>query len=215
MRATENGLREIRRYLSSGDPSSISLTTRRLAREVVDFLPEVVAFGVDLALVCLWSGQTNTLCRYHHMRRTHVKTDGFDGKYLVEGSAFPKVLGVKGAEGEAQPNHLHCGCSIDDALYEFYIWKTTHIRSTNPRLAQFTESMRDDVIEARPRAFTHAAFKKFTHLTNNDLYNASGTTDGDAHKRAIWTRQLNAIKAAVYESGHKLEVNAVGEFVIA
>lgn len=106
------------------------------------------------------------------MRRTHVKTDGFDGKYLVEGSAFPKVLGVKGAEGEAQPNHLQ------------FDPPTLDLRSSRS-------------------------------LTNNDLYNASGTTDGDAHKRAIWTRQLNAIKAAVYESGHKLEVNAVGEFVIA
>lgn len=86
--------------------------------------------------------------------------------------------------------------------------------STNPQLAQFTESMRDNVIEARPRAFTHAAFKKFTYLTNADLYNASGITDGDSHKTAIWTQQLNTIKAAVYESGHALEVNATGEFVI-
>jgi hypothetical protein len=116
----------------------ISLTTRRLARTVQEFVQQAATVSEEVALTMHKTGEGNIICRFHQKCRSDVKHDGLkDNKkgYSIEGVAFKKTLG-----GDCQPGHMHCGCAIDDVLLEFIFWKTTSIRSTNPALENLEET---------------------------------------------------------------------------
>jgi hypothetical protein len=78
---------------------------------------------------------------------------------------------------------MHCGCAIDDVLMEFFFWKTWTAKSTRPGL-NVSESLKDEVVPARLRAFINQAFKKTMCLTLDDLYGEDyGTQQYEARIR--------------------------------
>ena len=125
----------------------------------------------------------NYICRYHQKYRHHHQYDGYEGEYVVKGISFLKTVSKRSNGTNPQEGHMHCGCAINDVLLEFMFWKTWTAASTRPGFV-YVESLKDEIIPARLRAFITQAFRRTTCLTLDDLYGADyGTPQYEARIR--------------------------------
>ncbi|KAJ2915827.1 hypothetical protein MD484_g4585, partial [Candolleomyces efflorescens] len=193
----ELGRKQIKKYLESGDTKHFSVGTRRLAREIAEFLPEAATTNRDLATLCFLSAQGNYICRYHGHSRWNKECDS---AILLVGVGHPKSIGSP----NPPPNHMHCGCSIDDVLLDFIFFKTLRISSTNPNLAQFPQGMLAETVPARIRSFMIELFKTWTGLTVDDLYTHEETWASADHTAAVRTAQIQALIRSMAAKGFQV-----------
>ncbi|KAF8343722.1 hypothetical protein F5887DRAFT_1075600 [Amanita rubescens] len=224
---------------SNGARQSYHIPTgmRRLIRENQSLAPEAATKSRDLALECLTTKTYNIFCPYHHMIDKAGKIfDGKDGqKYVLNGIPLPretvhpdavKVLKKKKSalftsRGEyrnprLREGYLNCGCEVDDSLMEFYFEKTWTITG-NVNGQEVTESMRDQHLPPRLRAFVTKAFREWTCLTIDDLY--TGSLGPHRHQERLYHTQLTRILEkynALQEElgGQKLQLGEVGDFKV-
>ncbi|KAF8881349.1 hypothetical protein BD779DRAFT_1445624, partial [Infundibulicybe gibba] len=160
----------------------LSFALWRQIREVQELLPEAATTSPALALSIFYTVRKNYICRYHQKYRNHHQHDGFRGGYIVKGPAYKKDY-----EADPEPGHMHCGCAIDVVLAEFFFWKTWTASSTRSDV-KLKESMRDEVIPARLRAFIVQEYMKATCLKLEVLYGEDwGTTE---YNRRIMNWQM-------------------------
>jgi len=94
-----------------------------------------------------------------------------EGKYKLNGQPYPRKLRQKKADPpvERPPGHLHCGCNEDDVLMDFFFWKTWTLTSEEHGIC-VEESMKDQLMAPRLRAFVVHAFRAATGLSIDDMY---------------------------------------------
>ena len=145
---------------------------RRLIRDVQEFLPAAATVSRELSLHILSTNRNNSICVFHqHRRHTKISDGVIPGqKHILRGVPYSRIVGS--AKGESQPppeGFLHCGCSIDVALLDFFWWKTWVLRSARQDLP-VSEGMGEEVIAPRVRAFFAQGFTEATGLTIDELY---------------------------------------------
>ena len=160
----------------------VSASTRRLARHVGYALPMAATTSRELAEFMLKTTHTNVRCRYHEIRarNSNSKPIGVDTKAHFYGHAYPEQGSKKGGEEliKAEPGHLDCGCSLDEELLAFFLWKTVRLTSSNPELKGITcPQKRSDLLEPRSRRIQVEAFKMFAGLTIDELYEVEFDTE--------------------------------------
>ena len=155
----------------------IEFKARRAAREVRDFLPELSYTSKEIAVIVHLTSSKNFICRYHQKNRGHCFCDS-----IIEftGVGYPKVLSsVQRGRVIPPPGHMHCGCSFEDVLFDFFIWKTLDTFSTHPRLADKRYHMNDnEVLAPKTRRFWLEHWKAVTCLTINDIYGGDAGHSG-------------------------------------
>jgi hypothetical protein len=151
-------------------------------------MPEAATTSRELALAVLETNRQNIVCCYHQRAKGDVVVDG-EGKYALNGQPYPRKLRkTKAAPPVTRPpGHLHCGCNEDDVLMDFYFWKTWSLTS-ELNGDKVTESMRDQLMPPRLRAFVVHAFKNSTGLSIKDLY--SGKRSPENHEKRCLLKQI-------------------------
>lgn len=100
--------------------------------------------------------------------------------------------------------YMHCGCNENVVLTDFYFWKTWTLTCLETGKA-VTESLRDQRLLPRERAFIVAHYEKVTGLTIDDLY--SGARKPEDHERHLLKLQaerlLQKVKEMDGESGEE------------
>lgn len=182
--------------------TQFSLSYRRTARTIWDFLPEAGTTCRDSSLLVLTTSTPNLFCRFHHLRHAYKAHDSVT---KFRGIAYAKSVTSRGRGDTdrqvAKPNHMDCGCLIDNGLMEIFFWKTVTAHSTNPSLRSVTHNMGTGVLPCTIRAFWMAQFKSTTGLTIGDLYNLS--TD-ESVRRTVLTAKM--IMKHVYTIQHQLKI---------
>ena len=95
-------------------------------------------------------------------------------EYKVTGVPYARRIAARGQVPIKMPDGiLHCGCPEDEALLDFFWFKSGKITS---QYNDLTEGWLKEVAEPRPHAFTTALFREMSAMTINDLYlyNANG-----------------------------------------
>ncbi|KAF8885614.1 hypothetical protein BD779DRAFT_1442259 [Infundibulicybe gibba] len=187
------GEKFINNFLRTGGRQEIPVRMRKKIREIQELLPRAATTSKELAYSIFWTSQGNSICRYHQKFRGHKQHDGEHtgaAPYIVQGPAYSKSL-----KGTASPGHMHCGCSIDVVLMDFFFWKTWSVRSTHPDFEEVEESMRDEVFPARMRSFVVQAYAIGTALELDDLYAINyGTEYGtDEYNKGVRKRQVEKL----------------------
>ncbi len=188
--------------------SGFNLTYRRAARTICGFLPEAGTTSRSSALLCLTTSPLNILCRTHHMRHSASKCDSVTH---FRGVAYSKSLSARGTgikdPRTPEPNHMHCGCLIDDALLEFFFWKTVTARSTNPLLSGVVHNMNGEVTPFLLRSFWVSQFKSTTGLTLDDIYNLNA--DEASHQTSLIAKM---VQRHIYKLRHHLGIRVSLKF---
>ncbi|KAF9524446.1 hypothetical protein CPB83DRAFT_897844 [Crepidotus variabilis] len=138
------------------------------------FLVEAATTHRLISLKCLTNQNGYSSCRAH-MRgsagRTKKVPDCDSGLELVGigYAAKPKTKQTGQSEFETPaPGHLHCGCSIESAILDLYLSKTTPIGSTNPDY-DYRQYYRGPPPKGGHREMWLTSFKNYTGLDLNDL----------------------------------------------
>jgi hypothetical protein len=139
-------------------------------------MPRAATTSRQLALEVLKTTQGNQFCIWHHEHdKGGKKHDSANGPYKVTGTPFPrlsdKTLKKMTPNDRAQlleerKGILSCGCSVDVALLDLYLWKTWTARNHSGEL----EGLCNQRIDPRTRLFIAEAYKTHAGLTVNDLY---------------------------------------------
>ena len=139
-------------------------------------MPRAATTSRELALEVLKTTQGNQFCIWHHEHDKGGKKHDFaNGPYKVTGTPFPrlsdKTLKKMTAKERAQllekrRGILSCGCPVDVALLDLYLWKTWTARNHSGEL----EGLRNQRIDPRTRLFIAEAYKTHVGLTVDDLY---------------------------------------------
>lgn len=226
------------KFWGAENVEEIPAKLRRLIRENQSLVPEAGTKDRQLALECLMTQNLNVFCSYHHaIDKGGRKTDGKDGqKYVLNGVPLPretvdpdavKALKKKKSvlytsKGEfrsprLRSGYLNCGCEIDEALMDFYFWKTWTITGVVDG-KEVTESMGDQRLPPRLRAFVVKNFKDWACLTLDDLYTRKHLTR-EHHQKAMYFKQLERILVKYNDvqeklGGPKLRLEVDGEFKV-
>ena len=182
-----------------------------MVRENQSIGREAATKSRELALECLTTQNFNIFCRYHHeIDKKGKKIDGKEGeKFVLNGVPLPrktvhpeaaKALKKKKSalytrKGEFRnprlcDGYLNCGCQVDNALLDFFFWKTWTLTGT-VNGEEVTESMGEQHIPPRLRAFVVKAFKEWTGLTVDDLY--TGIHTPKYHQEHVYYKQLTVL----------------------
>ncbi|KIK54143.1 hypothetical protein GYMLUDRAFT_63316 [Collybiopsis luxurians FD-317 M1] len=107
------------------DANPLPKSVKARAREVSEYCPQLATTCQRLSLEVLTSDHGTTRCLAHTFTRNkkqHNQVGSVKG-YKATGIPRRPVL----AKEKPEPGFLHCGCSIDTALMEFYFYKTGKI----------------------------------------------------------------------------------------
>jgi len=153
-------------------------------------MPAFATYSRQLALMCLTTRVRNTMCHYHsrHTSSKYGNDHALNDKrphLKVTGVAYPRTAVSKqvkeedddeeeddnddhGTENEVKAGTaLHCGCWTDDALLDFYLWKSTTAESPSTHAL---DGWREDLLDPRQRAFVSTAFVEYSGLKVNGMY---------------------------------------------
>ena len=156
-------------YIRTGDIKHIHYKFRREARENVNYFPESSYTSVDFTREVLRSRNNQTLCEYH---RKSIGKGTFKNDTIIEfhGMGFQGASAKKSADVlPPRPNHLNCGCPLEEVALEYFFWKTIRVRSSNP--AVVTDFARSGLDKLKPsvRAFWNKSIRDYTGLNTNDF----------------------------------------------
>ncbi|KAG6809042.1 hypothetical protein H0H92_001828 [Tricholoma furcatifolium] len=199
-------------FLRRPHATTIDTRLRRYIRENQSFMPIAATKTRKLALHVLTSNRGNVMCIYHHVvEKTGYLIDG-EGDYRLNGVPLPRNVnhvisdGVKRAKG-----HLHCGCNEDVALLDFYFWKSWSLSGKLPNGSRVTETLKDQMLHPRIRAFVVDQFQSWTGLTIEDIY--QGDKRREEHKLDVYhiqvehiLRRMNKVAARVEGEKYFLSV---------
>ncbi|KAF9545791.1 hypothetical protein CPC08DRAFT_385521 [Agrocybe pediades] len=167
------------------------LNIRRALREAREFLPGIATISRELVLWLHARRGGYTKCRWCGEHRA----DSFDRHDTVIeyfGSAFERKP-AKNREGKLptrEPGHLHCGCSEEDVLFEFFFWKTWKVFSSNNTIHGVFYFTDRDFLDPRTRGFVVANFKAATGLQLDDIYDMKNDFES-----AEYNKRIAALKA--------------------
>lgn len=186
----------------------IPIWLRRLVKDKPEFLPRAATTNRALACLMLKSSYGNTICLYHDknnkggtkhddIRNCTEKDDHprSDTVYNVTGVTYCRapMAGVPPATREMwlrdHPGHIHCGCALDVALVELYIWKTW--RATNA--GGDSELFGKQKMDPRTRQFVVQNFLANTGLDVHTMYDKR--LSGKAATRARLLKQIEQLAA--------------------
>lgn len=204
----------IRYFLANPDAKDREIPShlRVLIREVSEFCPEAAYVTKELALHCLTSCFNNTVCIYHwyHDKAGKYNDANPPHTHQITGVPWERDMNAKDRPKDhplivLPTGALHCGCSENDALWDFLWWKTGGIYSPTLNIA---EAWRTTRLEPRARGLMVEFIRKFTHMTLDDIY--SDTMDYPK-TRAHWLKILE-VKAHLYRKDLKQNImrEAVG-----
>lgn len=156
---------------------AVTSSTRRNCKIYSEFLPEAAIVSEEFATTIHRTTKNNLICRYHGLKnRTRVTPDGVDCATNYVGVAYPPTIGnSKGESQIPEENHGNCGCPMDAVLYEFYIFKTTKLVSSNPKMARYSFHY-SDPIHPTIRGVLYHSFMQMTGLRIGDLFDKEYTT---------------------------------------
>ena len=176
MPTTEQGDDIINDFLNSPANAKIPAWFRKAVKDHQWFMPRAATTSRELALEVLKTTQGNQFCIWHHVHdKGGKKHDSDDSSYKVTGTPFPrlsdKMLKKMTANDRTQllaerKGVLSCGCPVDVALLDLYLWKTWTARSSSGEF----EGLRNQRIDPRTRLFIAEAYKTHAGLTVDDLY---------------------------------------------
>lgn len=203
----------VRHFLSDPLGTQIDAHIRRLIRENQSVVPEAGTTSRELALECLTTQQFNVFCPYHHTIDKGGKiVDGKAGqKYVLNGVPLPRetvspkdIKRLKKKKSSLfRPNgqfrnarirkgYLNCGCSVDAGLWDLYLWKTLTITGLVDG-KEVAESMGDQRLTPRVRAFMIKAIEDMACLTIDDLYTGNRNLSPYQHQEKMLSTQLGRI----------------------
>jgi hypothetical protein len=140
-----------------------------------------------LALRCLKTNRNNIICIYHHNTHSGKKYDGSpSADFKVTGVEEERKVKVKSKAitgSKPKAGYLHCGCSEEIALLDFFFWKTWTASNSKGDV----EGLLQQRIEPRPRLFFAQYFMKMTGLKVDDLY-THGKKPEEVKKRILCTQ---------------------------
>jgi hypothetical protein len=160
---------------------------RKAVKDHQWFMPRAATTSRELALEVLKTTQGNQFCIWHHAHdKGGKKHDSAKGPYKVTGTPYPR-LSDKTLKKMAVSNRnqllgerkgiLSCGCSVDVALLDLYLWKTWTARNGSGE----SEGLRNQRIDPRTRLFIAEAYKTHAGLVVDDLY-TNGKDELEAKK---------------------------------
>jgi hypothetical protein len=163
-------------FLRSPGTTKMPAWFRKAVKDHQWFMPRAATTSRELALEVLKTTQGNQFCIWHHAHDKGGKRhDSAKGPYKVTGTPFPR-LSDKTLKKMADSNRnqlleerkgiLSCGCPVDVALLDLYLWKTWMVRNRSGQ----SEGLRNQRIDPRTRLFIAEAYKTHAGLTVNDLY---------------------------------------------
>ncbi|KAF9531636.1 hypothetical protein CPB83DRAFT_833314 [Crepidotus variabilis] len=198
-------------YLNSGGSKHYNHTFRRTILTLQQAVPEAATTTREAAMMIHRNSRSNLVCRLHVISRRFPRDGQVHQGSQVHGIAHRSISGTKNQPLPAPPNHMHCGCSVEDVLIEFYIWKTSKIRSTNPALQldgePLFEGMGEMIIRPRLRSFIVGIFRGFSGLSLDDLYTGVGNSiEEEDYKRRLRVTQAVNFVAFLKESGVPAEL---------
>ncbi|KAJ3558455.1 hypothetical protein NP233_g11505 [Leucocoprinus birnbaumii] len=171
--------------------TTIHVNGHTLIRSEAAVLGRAMFWNCQTSLYILTTKDNNVLCPYHK----EINKDGvaYDGgppakrKWLLfSGCPFQRNALKGRATEQRQPGHLHCGCIEDHVLLEQMLRKVMILKSP---VTDVTESMQQEYLLPRDRAFFAQVFFDWTGLTVNDLFrdkgNGEARTYGELLKRQI------------------------------
>ncbi|KAG6822826.1 hypothetical protein H0H92_012425 [Tricholoma furcatifolium] len=167
-RAAQEALDE---FLHRPNTTVINTTLRRMIRDNQEFMPRAANSSRKLAIELLSNNRTNVMCLYHHIHdRDGAGQDG-TGKYVLNGMPNPRLINQSKSDGiEPETGFLHCGCTEENALFDFFFWKTWELSAEDEDGTVIKGSLRDQMLTPRLRAFFVQEFKKWTGVSVDDLY---------------------------------------------
>jgi len=181
---------EMETYAETGNIKAVSSTSQRFIRHVGSAVPIAVMKNRKLAKAVVTTNRRSTRCRYHegtYSGHSEVDTeDAFDGR------AYPEDL-----TGPPMPNHMNCGCLLEDELLSLYLWKLIRIKSSNPAFQGMSKPQEhEDVPNTRERAIQCETFKAFAGLRLDDMYRIAAEfgnllTDKEAYIEMRKTQVVN------------------------
>ena len=115
---------------------------------------------------------------------------------MVEGVAFQGTYNTSTESGVTpDPGFMHCGCTIEDVLIDFFIFKTVKAKARAPRLRGWKEGLKADGFSPRQRAFVVDLFKSWTMLDVDDLF---GRLERGAELKELDLRLISIRKLIEY-----------------
>ncbi|KAJ6507196.1 hypothetical protein C8R47DRAFT_1100579, partial [Mycena vitilis] len=97
---------------------------------------------------------------------------------------------------------ITCGCSLEYALWDLFIWKTMTVSSTNPDVLPKTEYLGTNMLTPRHRALFIQAYSSGTTLTLDDMYTGENVTFGtDQYLYRLHLLKLHRELEAVNKAG--------------
>jgi hypothetical protein len=134
------------------------------------------------------------MCVYH---QSHDKTGGTqDGHpadeddYLIVGVPVARSVNKKKTDGISRMHgFLHCGCAEENALMDFYMWKTWEARDwPGVHSQRLCEGLKDDLFDPRKRHFLISnAYERDARLEVEDFY-TFGDSYRETYKRRLTTQ---------------------------
>ena len=172
----DEGTKAFRKYRSRGTP--IPYRTRLWARCESSFMLELATYSKDLAVMTFTMRVGNLMCHYHtrytnHTSATDVKAAELGLYPKVTGVPYARTAVKSRIKKEnsddddddddntddddykppapaAYAESMSCGCSLEDALLDFFFWKDT--TATSPSTS-IREAWGVDMLDPRSRAF--------------------------------------------------------------
>ncbi|KAG6824603.1 hypothetical protein H0H92_006369 [Tricholoma furcatifolium] len=177
-------------FLHRPNTTVIDSTLRRFIRENQEFMPSAASRTRKLALQLLTNNRTNVMCLYHHVHdRDGAGQDG-TGKYTLNGMPNPRRINQAKADGvEPEPGFFHCGCTEENALFDFFFWKTWELSAQEDDSTVIRESLRDQMLTPRLRAFFVQEFKTWTGISVDDLY--QNKMSKKEYRIKLYEKQIN------------------------
>ncbi|KAG6823923.1 hypothetical protein H0H92_008596, partial [Tricholoma furcatifolium] len=177
-------------FLHRPKTTVIDSTLRRFIRDNQEFMPNAASRTRKLAVQLLTNNRTNVMCVYHHLHdRDGAGQDG-TGKYVLNGMPNPRHINQAKADGvEPEPGFFHCGCTEENALFDFFFWKTWELSAQEDDGTVIRESLRDQMLTPRLRAFFIQAFKTWTGISVDDLY--QGKMSNKEYRIKLYEKQMN------------------------
>jgi hypothetical protein len=148
-----------------------------MIREIAEFCIPACQTTRELALHVLENKYHNLFCIYHQTTdkagRIHDRSG--HGAFRVTGTPFSRLANEKPiklhpvtALVERRPGYLHCGCSEDEALLEFYWWKLAE--ATSPTTDETEGWLDHRKMDPRTRTLMFGFFTTWTRMEVNDIY---------------------------------------------
>ncbi|KDR65895.1 hypothetical protein GALMADRAFT_217290 [Galerina marginata CBS 339.88] len=170
------GQLQLKRFNDTGVVHNIQPDIRQFCIEFAEFLPESGYTSKEMALAMHWKPPGYYTCRFHKSPMPDKPTF-FDGNGTLGGVSFrPSGFGL--SDKPMIDDHMQCGCSIEDVLLEFFLFKTRRARSKNPMYRNHLHGMGRTVITPRIRAFICQGFRDDTGLTIQDIYDQEPIKEG-------------------------------------